>query len=139
MVSLDKIKLPYVGSLVFENSWTKYETKRPKNLTMLCTIHILRGNKVITVLLVKLFTCQITSNHPVNKVLYIYIYLYLYIGWMNIGFIFKLKGLMWSYEDVNSPSSSLVSYSLASNSSTIKSTCTWCSNNISKEIISFIL
>ena len=53
-----------MGSLGFGNSWSKYETKRPKNLTMLCTIHILRGNKVITVLLVKLFTCQITSKHP---------------------------------------------------------------------------
>ena len=59
---LDKIKPSSMGSLGFGNRWSKYETKRPKNLTMLCTIHILKGNKVITVLLVKLFTCQITSK-----------------------------------------------------------------------------
>ena len=59
---LDKIKPSSMGSLGFGNRWSKYETKRPKNLTMLCTIHILRGNKIITVLLVKLFTCQITLN-----------------------------------------------------------------------------
>ena len=51
-----------MGSLGFGNHWSKYETKRPKNLTMLCSIHILKGNKVITDLLVKLFTCQITSK-----------------------------------------------------------------------------
>ena len=57
-----------MGSLGFGNRWSKYETKRPKNLTMLCTIHILRGNKVITVLLVKLFTCQIRPNiHILQK------------------------------------------------------------------------
>ena len=58
--------------------------KDQKTLTMLCTIHILRGNKVITVLLVKLFTCQITSNHPVNKVLYIYIYIL--VEWILVSF-----------------------------------------------------
>ena len=61
---LDKIKPSSMGSLGFGNRWSKYETKRPKNLTMLCTIHIIRGNKVITVLLVKLLGCQITSKHP---------------------------------------------------------------------------
>ena len=41
----------------------KYETKRPKNHTMLpCTMHIRRSNKVIMVLLVKLFTCQKTKK-----------------------------------------------------------------------------
>ena len=61
---LDKIKPSTMGSLGFGNRWSKYETKRPKNLTMLCTIHIIRGNKVITVLLVKLLSCQIKSKHP---------------------------------------------------------------------------
>ena len=61
---LDKIKTSSMWSLGFGNRWSKYETKRPKNLTMLCTIHIIRGNKVITVLLVKLLGCQITSKHP---------------------------------------------------------------------------
>ena len=65
---IDKIKPSSMGSLGFGNRWSKYETKRPKNLTMLCTIHILRGNKVITVLLVKLFTCQIRPNiHILQK------------------------------------------------------------------------
>ena len=40
------------------------DKKKKKNLTMLCTMHILRGNRVTKVLLVKLFTYQIRSNHP---------------------------------------------------------------------------